>query len=174
MIGIDLPETKLSRAIDGALRLVGRAASWLWVVLMAVIVTNVALRYLFGEGRIEFEEIQSHLYAVAFLIAVAYGHSVDVHIRIDLAAVRLAPRTQVWIELYGTLLLLLPFVVMVLVFSLPFVAHSWAVSETSQSPGGLPFRWFLKGVLPAAFILLMLGSVARLSRIIAYLARPRS
>ena len=141
---------------------------------MVVIVTNVALRYLFGVSRIEFEEIQWHLYAVAFLIAIAYGYSVDVHIRIDLVAVRLAPRAQVWIEFYGTLLLLLPFVVMVLVFSLPFVAHSWAVSETSQSPGGLPFRWFLKGVLPTALILLMLASVARLSRIIAYLARPRS
>ena len=174
MVGIDLPETKLSRAIDGALGFIGRAANWLWVALMVVIVTNVALRYLFGEGRIEFEEIQWHLNAVAFLIAIVYGHSVDVHIRIDLVAVRLAPRTQVWIELYGTLLLLLPFVVMVLLFSLPFVASSWAVSETSPSPGGLPFRWFLKGVLPAAFILLMLGSVARLSRIIAYLARPRS
>ena len=174
MIGIDLPETKLSRAIDDALRLVGGAASWLWVALMVVIVTNVALRYLFGEGRVEFEEIQWHLYAAAFLIAIAYGYSVDAHIRIDLVAVRLAPRTQVWIELYGTLLLLLPFAVMVLVFSLPFVAQSWAVSETSQSPGGLPFRWFLKGALPVGFILLLLASAARLSRIIAYLARPRS
>ena len=171
MGGIELPETKLSRAIDGMLTAVGKTAAWLWVVLLSVIVVNVALRYVFGEGRIEFEEIQWHLNALAFLIAIAYAYRVDVHIRIDLIAVRLQPRTQVWIELYGTLLLLMPFIAMALIFSIPFVAHSWSVSETSPSPGGLPFRWFLKGVLPAAFFLLLLAVIARLSRLGAYLAR---
>ena len=131
---IELPVTRLSRAIDGVIRVVGRGASWLWLILMVVIVMNVGLRYLFGEGRVEFEEIQWHLNALAFLVAIVYAHSVDVHIRIDVLANRFAPRTQVWVELYGTLLLLLPFVVMVFVFSLPFVAHSWALNETSQSP----------------------------------------
>ena len=172
--GVTLPETRVSRVIDAVLGRIGRAASWLWVVLLAVIVSNVALRYVFGEGRIEFEELQWHLNSVAFLVAIAYAYQVDAHIRIDLISSRLHPRAQVWIELYGTLLLTLPFILVVLVFALPFVAHSWAVSEISPSPGGLPMRWFLKGVLPGAFLMLLLATLSRLSRLWAYLAARRS
>ena len=170
MQDVELPETRASRIIDSSVRAVGLAAGWIWVILLCVIVTNVALRYLFGEGRVEFEEIQWHLNSVAFLNAIAYAYSVDAHIRIDVVASRLKPRTQVWIELYGTVLLLIPFIVMLFIFSLPFVSHSWAVGETSQSPGGLPFRWFLKAVLPIAFLLLMLAIVARVSRLWAFLS----
>ena len=150
--GIELPDTRLSRAIDGPLTALGKAASWLWVVLLGVVVVNVALRYVFDEGRIDLEELQWHINAVAFLLAIAYAYRVDAHIRIDLISNRLRPRLQAWIEFYGTLLLLLPFVVAVLVFSAPFVMHSWAASEISASAGGLPFRWLLKGALPAAFL----------------------
>lgn len=170
--GIDLPETPTSRAIDRVLTAVGRLASWLWVVLLAVIIVNVTLRYLFQQGRIELEELQWHINAVAFLLAIAYAYRVDAHIRIDLVSNRLPARVQAWIELYGTLLLLLPFVGAVLVFSWPFLAHSWQVSEISSSPGGLPFRWLLKGVLPAAFLLLLAAIASRLSRLWAYLATP--
>ena len=61
MQDVELPETRASRIIDSSVRAVGLAAGWIWVILLCVIVTNVALRYLFGEGRVEFEEIQWHL-----------------------------------------------------------------------------------------------------------------
>ena len=170
--GVELPETTVSLAIDRLLTIVGRMASWLWVLLLGVIIVNVTLRYVFREGRIELEELQWHVNAVAFLFAIAYAYRVDAHIRIDLVSNKLRPRLQAWIELYGTLLLLVPFIAAVLVFSWPFVAHSWQASEISSSPGGLPFRWFLKGVLPAAFLLLLAAVVSRLSRLWAYLATP--
>ena len=167
---VRLPTTRFSRAVDRVLSAVGRAASWLWVVLLAVIIVNVTLRYLFQEGRIELEELQWHINAVAFMLAIAYAYRVDAHIRIDLLSNRLRPRTQVWIEFYGTVFFLLPFIVAVLVFSWDFVAHSWAVSEISASPGGLPLRWLLKGVLPLAFLLLLLAVLSRLARVWAFLA----
>ena len=167
---VQLPATRFSRIVDGALSAIGRAASWLWAVLLAVIIVNVTLRYLFREGRIELEELQWHINALAFMLAIAYAYRVDAHIRIDLVSNRLRPRTQAWIEFYGTLLFLLPFIAAVLVFSWDFVAHSWAASEISASPGGLPFRWFLKGALPAAFLLLLAAVLSRLSRLWAYLA----
>ena len=167
---VRLPTTRLSRAVDRALSTIGRAASWLWVVLLAVIIVNVTLRYLFREGRIELEELQWHINALAFMLAIAYAYRVDAHIRIDLVSNRLRPRAQAWVEFYGTLLFLVPFIAAVLAFSWDFVAHSWAASEISASPGGLPFRWFLKGALPAAFLLLLAAVLSRLSRLWAYLA----
>ena len=168
---VQMPATRFSRVADRALARIGRWASWLWVALLAVIIVNVTLRYLFQEGRIELEELQWHINAVAFMLAIAYAYRVDAHIRIDLVSNRLRPRTQVWIEFYGTLLFLLPFIVAVLVFSWSFVAHSWAASEISASPGGLPLRWLLKAVLPGAFLLLLVAVLSRLSRMWAYLAR---
>ena len=172
-MNIELPETGYSRIVDNALSKIGLAASWLWLVLLAVIVLNVVLRYAFGEGRVEFEEIQWHLNSLAFLIAIAYAYRLDVHIRIDLVSSRLQPRAQAWVEFYGTLLLLLPFIIMILIFAEPFVAHSFSVSEKSQAPGGLPLRWLLKAAIPIAFLLLLAAVSARLSRLWAYLTeRP--
>jgi len=161
----DLPETRLSRRIDPFLTAIGDAVSWLWLVLIATVLLNVILRYAFGEGRIELEEVQWHLYSVGFLLGIAYAYQADAHIRVDVLHERLSLRTQAWIELYGIVLLLLPFIVLVLVFSLPFVLASFDLGETSQAPGGLPLRWLIKAALPAGFTLLLAATISRLSRI---------
>jgi TRAP-type mannitol/chloroaromatic compound transport system permease small subunit len=162
---MDLPQTALSRIVDPWLERIGRATSWLLLVLLIVIVLNVVLRYAFGEGRIEFEEIQWHLYSTGFLLGLGYTLKADAHIRVDVLHARLSLRARAWIELYGILLLLLPFIVLVLVFSVPFVASSWQLSEISVSPGGLPMRWVIKAMLPAGFVLLLIAALSRLSRV---------
>ena len=164
-----LPETSLSRRIDAALRGLGEAVSWIWLVLLGVIVTNVLSRYALGQGRIEFEELQWHLYAVGFLVGIAASQSHDTHVRVDVLRERLAPRTQGWIELYGLLLLFFPFVALVWIYSLPFVATSFATGEVSVSAGGLPYRWAIKGALCAGFAALGLAGFARLLRVSAFL-----
>lgn len=164
-----LPETRLSRAIDSFLARLGRWTSWLWLVLLAIIVLNVVLRYAFGEGRIEFEEIQWHIYATGFLLGLSYAYQADAHIRVDVLHERFSPELKAWIELYGILLFLLPFVALVLVFSVPFVLSSFELSEVSQAPGGLPLRWAMKAMLPVGFLLLALAVVSRLSRVWAFL-----
>ena len=167
--GERLPHTRMSLWISRALRRIARAVSWVWMVLLAVIVLNVTLRYAFGEGRIEFEEIQWHLYAVGFLVGLAACLDTDDHIRVDLLHGRLRPRTRAWIELYGLLLLFAPFVLLVLVYSVPFVAYAYSTHEISDSAGGLPYRWLIKAVLPAAFLLLLAAGFGRLLRLGAFL-----
>lgn len=164
-----LPETRLSQRIDAGLRAVGDAVSWIWLALLAVIVVNVLMRYALGEGRIELEELQWHLYAVGFLVGVACGVESDAHVRVDFVHERLSPRLRAWIELYGILLLLLPFTALVLVYAAPFVAWSWQKGEISRSAGGLPWRWLVKGALPTGFTLLALAAVSRLLRVWAFL-----
>jgi len=160
-----LPETPAARRIETGLRRLGDATSWLWLVLLGGIVLNVVLRYAFSSGRIELEELQWHLYATGFLVGLAYCMPSDAHIRVDVLRDRMAPRTRAWIELYGLLLLLLPFVVLVVVSSVPFVAESWRTGEVSASPGGLPGRVVVKAVLPLAMAAVGLGAVARILRV---------
>ena len=167
--GDQLPHTRLSLWISRALQRIAGLVSWVWIALLAVIVLNVTMRYVFGEGRIEFEEIQWHLYAVGFLIGLSACFDTDDHIRVDLLHGRLRPRTRAWIELYGLLLLFVPFVLMVLVYSVPFVAYAYATQEVSDSAGGLPYRWLIKAVLPVAFLLLIVAGFGRVLRLGAFL-----
>lgn len=164
-----LPETRLSRALDGFLLRLGNAFSWVWVVLMLVIITNVAMRYLLGEGRIEFEELQWHLYALGWLVGLSYCMVTDSHVRVDLLRERFSLRTQAKIELLGLIILLMPFLVLVFWYAIPFFLYSWELGEVSAAPGGLPYRWAMKAVLLLAFGLLAFATLSRLSRICALL-----
>ena len=91
---LDLPQTRLSRAVDPWLVRIGHWSSWLWLILVAIIVVNVILRYAFGEGRIEFEEIQWHIYAAGFLLGLGYALQADAHIRVDVLHERFPPESQ--------------------------------------------------------------------------------
>ncbi|MEJ2130992.1 MAG: TRAP transporter small permease subunit [Gammaproteobacteria bacterium] len=161
----ELPHTRFSVIVDRWLRKLGEWLSWIWLVLLGVIVLNVTLRYLFGEGRVEFEEIQWHLYAVGFLLALGYALEQDVHIRVDVLHERFPLRVQAWIELYGIVLLLMPFAALVIIYSLPFIAYSFATNEISPSPGGLPWRYVIKACLLIGFVVLMVAALSRLTRV---------
>jgi TRAP-type mannitol/chloroaromatic compound transport system permease small subunit len=164
-----LPHTAFSRRVDPFLVKVGQWTSWLWAVLLVIIMVNVIVRYAFGMGRIEFEEIQWHLYSAGFLLGLSYAYQADAHIRVDVLHERLSPRRKAWIELYGILLFLLPFIALVLIYSVPFVASSFRYGEVSQAPGGLPYRWIIKAMLPLGFAFLLVAVVSRLTRVWALL-----
>ncbi len=166
---MQLPATRFSRAADAIIERIGTLASWLWAVLLVVIVANVVMRYAFSLGRIEFEELQWHLYSAGFLIAMSFAVNTDSHIRVDVVRARLSERVRAWIELYGLMLLLLPFVTIILIHSTPFVINSFLDGEVSSSPGGLPYRWLIKAMLLVGFGLLALAALSRLTRIWAYL-----
>ena len=170
----ELPETGLSRRVDPILTWIGHSISWLWLVLLAIIIVNVVLRYAFGEGRIEFEEFQWHLYSTGFLLGMGYTFQVDRHVRVDVLHERLPRRLQAWLELYGILLCVLPFSALILIFTVPFVHVSFELGEISPSPGGLPFRWVIKSMLFIGFLLLALAAVSRISRVWVYLFGARS
>ncbi|WP_428606697.1 TRAP transporter small permease subunit [Sedimenticola sp.] len=170
---VELPETAFSRGVDRLLRVIGSTISWIWVLLVAIIITNVTMRYLLGEGRIEFEEIQWHLYSIGFLLGLSYCMESDDHVRVDVLYERFSLRTKAWVELFGILLLLMPFLFLVLRYSVPFFLYSWSTGEVSEAPGGLPARWAIKSFLFIGFGFLLVAACSRLSRVTAYLfGRP--
>ena len=164
-----LPHTPLSRWIDNFLSVIGKTLAFIWLILLTVIVVNVISRHVFSQGYIELEELQWHLYSIGFVFGLSYAYQSDTHIRVDVVHENLSDSIKAWIELYGTLLFLIPFITLILVFSLQFVSSSWAVDEVSSAPGGLPFRYLIKAVLPIGFLLLLLAVLSRLSRIFQFL-----
>lgn len=163
------PHTRFSLAIDRGIRAIGASVSWIWIALVGIIVLNVVMRYMFGEGRIEFEEIQWHLYSIGFLLGLSYCLESDDHVRVDVLHDRFSLKAKAWIELAGILIFLIPFAVLVIRYAIPFVAYSISTNEVSNAPGGLPARWAIKSFLLIGFALLLIAACSRLSRVCSYL-----
>ncbi|MBW8185024.1 TRAP transporter small permease subunit [Shewanella nanhaiensis] len=164
-----LPHTKLSAWIESVIIKINEYIFWLWPILMVVIVLNVLMRYFLGEGRVEFEELQWHLYAIGWVIGLSYCVVKNEHVRVDVFYERFSIKTRCWVELLGMVFLLLPFLILVIIYAIPFVLYSWELSEVSTAPGGLPYRWFIKSILLFGFVLLGLSVIAKLSQVINYL-----
>lgn len=152
--------------IETALDRLAAFVSWIWLALLALIVLTVVLRYAFGIGRIELEELEWHLYAVGFLTGIFACAARDRHVRVDVFRERMSARLRAWVELYGILLLQLPFLALVIWSALPFVIDSFVSAEESASAGGLSHRWLLKAFVPISMGLLGLATWARLLRAI--------
>lgn len=171
----ELPATRLSGALDGIVRRIGEAVSWLWLAVIVTILVNVTLRYVFAEGSVALEELQWHITGFVWLLGIAYAVVSDHHVRVDVLHERLSLKTQTWIELLGLVLLLLPFLAVVIYYAVPYAYNAWVLGETSQAPSGLPYRWLLKFMIPIALSLVTVSALARLTRCTALLfGIPRS
>ena len=69
-------------------------------------------------------------------------------------------RIRAWLDILGVLLILLPFCLLIIFSSLPFVIQSYIHNEISPDPGGLTTRWLIKAVIPLSFFLLLIQGVA--------------
>ncbi|WP_052341052.1 TRAP transporter small permease subunit [Salinarimonas rosea] len=164
-----LPETAISRPLDALVRVIGEAFSWIWAILIVLIVGNVVLRYAIGTNFVALEELQWHLYAIGFMMGLSYTLLMDGHVRVDVVAEHWSHRRRAWVELGGLLLFVGPFIYVVIAYGLPFVERSWDLAETSPAPGGLPARWFIKSFIITAFAFLGLAAFSRLTRVTAFL-----
>ena len=62
------------------------------------------------------------------------------------------------VNLAGTVLLLAPFSLFLLIIAWDYVAVSWASHEGSREAGGLPLVWLLKSLMLVLPLLLLLQS----------------
>jgi TRAP-type mannitol/chloroaromatic compound transport system permease small subunit len=173
---VQYPRTLPSDILEGIVSFFGQVFSWIWVPLMLLVVGNVVLRYAVGTNIIALEELQWHLYAAGFMIGLSFCFLHDGHVRVDVLAEHLQPRTRAIIEVLGILILFLPFCYYILTYAYPFVERSYRIGEVSAAPGGLPMRWIIKSFILYAFILLVMAGVARLIRAFSLLTgfpRPR-
>jgi len=152
----------ICRSLDGVVLGIGKVVAWANGLLVLAIIINVILRYVFAMGQVFLEELQWQLYAVAVMIGLSYSQVVDSPIRVDILHQRFSRRTKAKWEIFGILVFLLPWIIILLLQGLDFWNESWRVNEHSDSPLGLPFRWIIKAVIPISFTLLGLATVSRL------------
>lgn len=149
----------LSRAIDRMNDAVGRWVSWLLLAAVLVSAANALVRKAFDFSSNAFLEVQWYLFAAVFLLAAGHTLRRREHVRIDVVTGRFSGRTQLWIELFGTIFFLLPLVVVVISLSWPLFTRALASGEVSGNAGGL-VRWPLLLLLPTGFLLLGLQGIS--------------
>src|SRR5262249_23580043 len=123
----------------------------------------------FDTGSIWLTESIIYAHATLFLLAAAWTLREGGHVRVDIFYVDAAPRTKALIDLFGALLLLLPFTLALLWLSLPYAQRSWAILERSQETSGIPAVFLLKSLIPLFAGLMALQGVAQALRAIAAL-----
>ncbi len=166
-----MPKVFTADLIDKFILKTGSWIAWCYALLVAVIILQVVLRYGFARGLVVLEELQWHLYAVGVMFGISYAQATNSHIRVDLLHTRLSRKTQRIFEILGILLLLMPFIAVIFIHSLDFVADSFRINERSDAPTGLPYRWLIKSVIPISFAMLFLAALSRLLREIILLTR---
>lgn len=151
----------MKEGIERAVDLVGRATSWLALVIVVLMAVNVVLRYLFSYGSVWAQELEWHLLVPLIMFGIPFALLKGDHVRVDVLFEKFAPRTQALVDVASQAL----GIAIASIFfwlCLAYVQQSYAINETSSDPGGLAYRWILKALLPAGFLLLALQSFATL------------
>ena len=160
----EFPHNAVSWRLDRLVVAVGRLASWLWLVVIGVILTSVFSRYVLGEGSIAREELSWHLFGAATMLTLGYAAVRDDHVRVDVLHERFSLRGKAWIDLLGIMVLALPILYLMIHTLVPTAWTAWIYHERSQAPSGLPYRFIFKSILPLGIALVMVALVSRALR----------
>lgn len=158
----------ISRTIDAVNERVGRILLWLVLIVVLVSAGNATSRYLLNLASNAWLELQWYLFAAIFLGCAGYTLLHNEHIRIDVIFSRLSRRTQLWIDILGTVFFLLPMTLYIMWLSWPIFMNAWTTGEVSNNAGGL-IRWPARFMVPAGFFLLSLQGVSELIKRVAVL-----
>lgn len=159
----------ICRVIDAINEVIGRAVTWLILVMVGVQFVVVVMRYVFGVGSIFLQEAIMYLFAMQFLAAVGYTLLHDDHVRIDVFYGRMRTKQKAIINLVGTFVFLFPFTVVVFWNSLPFVLGSWRSLEGSTSVSGIQAVYLLKSFIIVFSVLLFIQGVSLALRCVLHL-----
>ena len=159
---------QISRAIDALNERIGRAVIWLVLVMVLVSAVNAVARYALNMSSNAWLELQWYLFATVFLLCSGYTFLHNEHIRIDVVASRFSRRTQLWVDVLGTVFFLLPMAIIILWLSWPIFMNAWVSNEMSSNAGGL-IRWPARLLVPVGFFLLTLQGMSELIKRIAIL-----
>ncbi len=136
------------------------------VMLVALILYDASMRYLFAEGSTALQELEWHLFDVVILLSIAYTLGQNAHVRVDIFYEHFTPKMQNLIDIVSLLFFVLPLSLLLVYISVGFVEMSYVQNEASCDPGGLSHRWLVKSLLPLSFIFVILAALQRVLQLL--------
>jgi len=146
----------LERKLDKLIDWMGNILVVFLLLMILNVFYDVIMRYAFHDSSIAMQEMEWHLFAIVILFGVAYSLKEDAHVRVDFIYDRLSVKTRAMINIIGTIIFLIPFTLLIIYGSYPFVMDSYTTNETSSDPGGLKHLWMIKAAIPLAMIILLI------------------
>lgn len=164
---------RLLTFIDQFAELTGKVIAPLLALMLLATFTVVISRYGFDYGAAKLQESVVYLHATVFMLGFGYTLKQGGHVRVDIFYQRLGNRSQAIVNLTGTLLFLMPMSGFILYASIDYVSFSWQFKEGSPDPGGLPFVYLMKTLIPLSAILLLLQGLGELVRSLKLLGQTQ-
>ena len=135
---------------------------YFFYIMFILVIVNILLRYIFNINFIFMQELVMYLHAFIFLFGISICLKENSHVRIDVFSNKLDAKAKKYIEVLGTVFLIIPFCLFVLYESTPIIMRSWEMLESSGEPGGLPFIYILKSAIYVFASLLLIQALGRL------------
>ncbi|BCN94346.1 C4-dicarboxylate ABC transporter [Thiomicrorhabdus immobilis] len=152
--------SSLSKRLDAFIECIGHLSSWLIFMLVLLVAGNVLARYFFSASSVGMQELEWHLLAAIAMFGSVYTLQQGEHVRVDLFYHRYSQRTKRWMDLVIPLFIIIPFSVFMIYLTSDFVFRSYDIMEVSPDPGGLPYRYLVKSLLPIGFVLIAIQGLA--------------
>lgn len=150
--------------VDSLNERIGRGVAWMTLLMVLITFVVVILRYVYAVGWVWLQESYVWLHGMVFMFGAAYTLLHNGHVRVDIFYRSNDARYKAWVNLLGSLLLIMPLIAVVFSVSIDYVATSWASLEESREAGGLPGLFLLKSVLLAFCVLMGLQGLSLAGR----------
>lgn len=150
---------QLSHRLNQLQTAIANVLRWL-ILAMTLTVAGVVIGRLFGFGSTAVQESVTYMHGTLFMLCMAYTAHAGGHVRVDIFYRRFTTATKAWVNLLGAILFLLPFAVFIVAISWHAAVQSWQIQESSINPGGLPFVYVLRALIPLGGGLIALHAVS--------------
>lgn len=161
--------------VDNGLGAISKACGWVasvaFILMMLNVFYDVVARYAFAEVSIGMQEMEWHLYSVVFLMGIPYAMRTDGHVRVDVLYAGRSETFKAWINLTGAFLFALPIAALIAWLGWDYMLDAYQMGEGSGDPGGLPYRFIIKGLIPFSSFFLAIASLGMATFAIRVLAK---
>ena len=148
-------EKFIGRIVDG----MGFFLAGVMLLMVLNVSYDVLMRYLFRASSVGMQEMEWHLFAIIILFGVGVALRHEAHVRVDFLYDNMQPKTKAIINIIGTVMFLVPLSLLILSGSIEFVRDAYISGEISEDPGGLPYRFLIKSMIPLSFAFLIFSAV---------------
>ncbi len=157
----------ISNRLDAFIERIGQISSWLIFILVLMVSGDVFFRYFFHISSIAEQELQWHILAAIAMFGSAFTFQQGEHVRVDLFYHHYSKKVKLYMDILIPILIIIPFSLFIIYLSSEYVMQSYHTGEVSVDPGGLPYRYLVKSLIPIGFTLILIQGLAVLLKAVS-------
>ena len=147
----------------------GKAASWIILLLTAVVCVEVFKRYILNAPTAWMFDADNFMYGTLFMLCGAYTLAQDAHVRGDFLYGSLRPRMQASLDLVLDFVFFIPGIAALVYAGWDYAHASWIIGEHVNDTADGPPVYHFKTVIPIAGALILLQGIAEIVRCVVCL-----